>query len=99
MKTKAKHQGAEFTRWMGPLLDSLRELGGSARPREASDRIAAALKLQQGGRHRSEPGRCAPPLELVDGETLVELSERVGLGVKPRTVFDVDYGFFEQFRS
>jgi restriction system protein len=47
MQTKAKHQGAEFTRWMGPLLDSLRALGGSARPREASDRIAAALKLPE----------------------------------------------------
>ena len=44
---KTKHQGAEFTRWMGPLLDSLRELGGSARPREASDRIAAALRLPE----------------------------------------------------
>ena len=41
----------------------------------------------------------APPVELVDGETLVELFERVGLGVKPRTVFDVDFGFFEQFKS
>jgi restriction system protein len=41
----------------------------------------------------------APPVELVDGETLVELFERVGLGVKPRTVFDVDYSFFEQFKS
>lgn len=41
----------------------------------------------------------APPVELVDGETLVELFERVGLGVKPRTVFDVDYAFFEQFAS
>ncbi len=47
MKTRARTQGAEFTRWMGPLLDSLRELGGSARPREASDRIAAALKLPE----------------------------------------------------
>jgi restriction endonuclease Mrr len=47
MKAKARYQGAEFTRWMGPLLDSLRELGGSARPREASDRIAAALKLPE----------------------------------------------------
>jgi restriction system protein len=25
--------------------------------------------------------------------------ERVGPGVKPRTVFDVDYSFFEQFKS
>lgn len=40
----------------------------------------------------------APPIELVDGEALVELFERVGLGVKPRTVFDVDFGFFEQFK-
>ena len=47
MKTRARTQGAEFTRWMGPLLDSLSELGGSARPREASDRIAAALKLPE----------------------------------------------------
>jgi restriction system protein len=42
---KPKHQGAEFTRWMGPLLEALRELGGSARPREASDWIAASEKL------------------------------------------------------
>lgn len=34
---------AEFTRWMGPLLDVLRELGGSAAPREASDAIADKL--------------------------------------------------------
>lgn len=40
----------------------------------------------------------APPIELVNGEALVELFERVGLGVKPRTVFDVDFGFFEQFK-
>ena len=48
----------------------------------------------------TEAGRDgAPPVELVDGETLVELFENVGLGVKPRTVFDVDYGFFEQFKN
>lgn len=48
----------------------------------------------------TEAGRDgAPPVELVDGETLVELFEKVGLGVKPRTVFDVDYGFFEQFKN
>ena len=41
----------------------------------------------------------ALPIELVDGETLVELFERVSLGVKARTVFDVDYGFFEAFKD
>ena len=143
MIDKSKRQGAEFTRWMGPLLDALRELGGSARPREASDRIATTLGLSETlleattktGQDRfynqvawarqylvwvlgwaekgifittgrfskeatAEASRDgAPPVELVDGETLVELFERAGLGVKPRTVFDVDFGFFEQFKS
>lgn len=31
---------AEFVKWMGPLLDALRELGDSATPREASDLVA-----------------------------------------------------------
>ena len=31
---------AAFVRWMGPLLDALRELGDSATPQEASDLIA-----------------------------------------------------------
>jgi restriction system protein len=39
----------------------------------------------------------APPLEPVDGERLVQLMERLGLGVKPRTVFDVDERFFEEY--
>lgn len=41
----AKSKTAEFVRWMGPLLDVLRELGGSASPREASDAIAEKLRL------------------------------------------------------
>ncbi len=36
---------AKFVRWMGPLLDVLRQLGGSASPREASDGIALALGI------------------------------------------------------
>ena len=41
---KIKRQ-AEFTKWMAPLLDVLRELGGSAKPKEASDRIAQKLNI------------------------------------------------------
>lgn len=37
------------------------------------------------------------PIELVDGERLVGLMERLQLGVKPRTVYDVDKRFFELF--
>lgn len=35
-----KKAGAQFIKWFGPLLDALRQLGGSAKPREASDKIA-----------------------------------------------------------
>ncbi len=44
------------------------------------------------------------PIELVDGKQLVELFERlaqegVELGLIPRTTYDVNPGFFEQFRT
>jgi restriction system protein len=36
---------AEFTKWFGPLLDALRDLGGSGKPKEVSTKIAENLKL------------------------------------------------------
>ena len=42
--SKKKSQ-AEFVKWFGPLLDALRDLGDSGRPREVSDRIARNLNL------------------------------------------------------
>lgn len=41
----AKKAQAEFLRWFGPLLDALRDLGDSGRPREVSGRIARNLNL------------------------------------------------------
>jgi len=44
--TQAARTGqAEFVRWFGPLLDALRDLGGSASPREAVDRIAQTERV------------------------------------------------------
>jgi restriction system protein len=40
----------------------------------------------------------APPIELVDGETLVQMFERLELGVKPKTVYEVDEAFFDEYR-
>jgi restriction system protein len=42
MKKKGEN---EFVRWIGPLLDALRELGGSGKPREASDLVAKNEKV------------------------------------------------------
>ena len=42
-----KKEGTQFVKYFGPLLDALRTLGGSARPAEASERIAENLKLSK----------------------------------------------------
>jgi len=39
----------------------------------------------------------APPIELVDADKLVEMCEKLELGLKPRTVFQVDTDFFKEF--
>ena len=39
----------------------------------------------------------APPVELVDGDKLVEMFEKLELGITPRTTFDVDEKFFDEF--
>ena len=38
-------------------------------------------------------------LELIDGETLVEMFEKVELGVVAKTVYEPDMPFFEQYRD
>ena len=39
------------------------------------------------------------PIELVDGEQLVNMFERLELGLIPRTTYDIDVEFFESFRD
>jgi restriction system protein len=39
------------------------------------------------------------PIELVDGDALVQLFEQLQLGLVPRTTFDVDEKFFDDFRK
>lgn len=39
----------------------------------------------------------APQIELVDGEKLVEMFEKVELGVSPKIVYEVDYNYFKSF--
>jgi restriction system protein len=41
----------------------------------------------------------APPIELVDGDALVQMFEQLQLGLIPRTTFDVDEKFFDDFRK
>lgn len=40
-----------------------------------------------------------PPIELVDGEKLVNMFEKLEFGLIPRTVYDVDLEFFREFQK
>lgn len=39
-----------------------------------------------------------PPIELIDGEKLVDMLERLELGLKPVTTYEIDGAFFGEFK-
>ena len=39
-----------------------------------------------------------PPIELIDGDKLLDMLESLELGLRPVTTFEVDHGFFAEFR-
>jgi restriction system protein len=41
----------------------------------------------------------APPIELVDGEKLANMLEKLELGLRPRQTFEVDVTFFEEYKK
>lgn len=41
----------------------------------------------------------ATPIELVDGDKLVEMFEELNLGLHPKTDYEIDEKFFEQYRE
>jgi len=40
-----------------------------------------------------------PPIELVDGDKLVTMFEKLEFGLIPRTVYDIDLDFFKEFQE
>jgi len=41
----------------------------------------------------------APPVELVDGEKLAGMLEKLELGLKPRHTFELDAAFFDEYKK
>jgi len=41
----------------------------------------------------------APPIEMIDGEKLVDMFEELELGLTPIKTYEVDNDFFSEFRS
>ena len=44
-------------------------------------------------------GDGVPPIELVNGEKLIDMFEQLELGLTPLTTYEVDDGFFDEFRK
>lgn len=40
-----------------------------------------------------------PPIELIDGEKLIDMLESLELGLKPVTTFEVAHAFFNEFKA
>lgn len=51
----------------------------------------------EAGKEASRDG--VPPIELVDADKLIAMFERGGIGLRPKQTFEVDLGFFEEFRK
>ena len=45
MMAVKKNKQSTFPKWMGPLLDALRQLGGSGRPKEVTNQVAKNLNI------------------------------------------------------
>ncbi|MBA3810057.1 MAG: restriction endonuclease [Caulobacteraceae bacterium] len=92
------------------VLFQCKRYAGSVTPSQVRDfRGAMAGRADKGiiittGAFTTEATREAsrdgvPPIELIDGPRLVEMLERLGLGLKAVTTFEIDDAFFNEFRN
>ena len=85
-------------KWEGSVPPKeIRDLRGAMAGRADKGIFLTTSTFTSNARAEAErPG--AVPIELVDGEKLFDMFKRYELGLNPRTVFDIDLAFFEQFR-
>ena len=84
-------------KWEQPVPPKeIRDLRGAMDGRAEKGIFLTTSTFSANARGEAErPG--AVPVELVDGEKLFEMFKKYELGLKPRTVYDIDFAFFEQF--
>ena len=84
-------------KWEQPIPPKeIRDLRGATDGRAEKAIFLTTSSFSTNARLEAErPG--ATPIELVDGEKLFDMFKRYELGLKPRTVYDIDLSFFDQF--
>lgn len=79
---------------VGP--DKIRDFRGAMQGRADKGIILTTGTFTQAAREESVRDG-VPPIELVNGEKLLDMLEELQLGVNPRTTYDIDADFFEAF--
>jgi restriction system protein len=59
--------------------------------------ITTGTFTQEAKREATRDG--APPIELIDGEKLIDMLEKLELGLRPVTTFEVEHSFFNDFKA
>lgn len=59
--------------------------------------ITTGTFTQEAKREATRDG--APPIELIDGEKLIDMLEKLELGLKAVTTYEVEHTFFNEFRA
>ena len=59
--------------------------------------ITTGIFSEDAKREASREG--APPIELIDGNQLVVMLEKEEIGLKPKTIYEIDYEFFGSYLS
>lgn len=57
--------------------------------------MTTGIFSEEAKREASRDG--APPIELIDGEALLNMLEQEEIGLKTKTIFEIDYSFFEPY--
>ena len=85
-------------KWMNPVPPKeIRDLRGAMAGRADKAIFLTTSHFSQNA--KDEASRAgADPVELVDGEKLYAMFKKYELGLKPRTVYDIDEPFFAPFR-
>ena len=78
--------------------DKIRDFRGSMAGRADKGIIITTGRFTQDAKNEAVRDG-VPPIELVDGEKLVNMFEKLELGLKPRIVFDIDFSFFEEYQK
>ena len=57
--------------------------------------MTTGIFSEEAKREASRDGE--PPIELIDGEALLNMLEQEEIGLKTKTIFEIDYSFFEPY--